>query len=188
MRIRLVTAGLVGLATCAAAFAQGSFNFDDIPGIEEEPIVRVDFNSAMINLFRQFLDGANPDPAAPTPFAGLRGIKLRVYDASQSGRELGEYIQDTAQMLEGQGWQSVMSVQDEGSNVRFMLQMTDEAVTGMTAMVMDGTEAIFINIDGPINAAELGLIMAQAGVGDRLDSIPAFPPATSPPAPANDGN
>ena len=194
MRIRMITAGFMGLATCSVAFAQGSFNFDDIPGIDQEPIVRVDINPTMIGFFKGMLEAAdpNPDPGTPSLFAGLRGIKLRVYSATNNSDEFSEFIQDTALSLEGQGWQSVMSVQDAGSSVRIHLKMTEDVVSGMTIMAMDGTETILMNIDGSISAAELGRLMMQFDVPEVIAAMPAFP-ATSPPpqndsAPVPDGN
>lgn len=186
MAIRKIAAGLAGLATCTAAMAQGSFNFDSIPGVDQEPIVAVDVNPVMIGFFRSMAAAANPD--APDVFSGLRSIKLRVYHAAGDTREFSTFIQDVAGRLEGQGWQRVAAVQDEGSNVQFHMQMTEQNVTGMTIMVMDGQEAIFINIDGSISAADLGRLIAQYQIPDVLGAIsPMAFPTPSQPA-ANDGD
>ena len=151
MAIRMIAAGLAGLATCTAAVAQNGFNFDDIPGIEQAPSIAVDVNPVMMGFFRSAAQAADPDAA--DVFAGLRSIKLRVYHADEDSREFSTFIQNVAGRLEGQGWQRLASVQDEGSNVQFHMQMTEELVTGMTIMVLDGQEAIFINIDGSISAS-----------------------------------
>jgi hypothetical protein len=188
MGIRKITAILVGLATCTAAVAQGSFNFDDIPGVDQAPLITLDVGPEMVAFFRNVSRGANP--GAADIFSGLRGIKLRVYDASETSREFSSFIQETARTLDAQGWLRVASVQDESSSVQFHLRMTEEDVSGMTVMVMDGTEAIFITIDGSINAVELGRIMAQYGMQDlmgSMPSMPAMPPRTNQPAPPNPG-
>jgi hypothetical protein len=186
MVISRITAGLAGLATCTAALAQGSFNFDSIPGIDQQPIVAVDVNPVMIGFFRTMAAAA--DPEAPDLFAGLRSIKLRVYHSSEAGREFSSFIQGVAGQLEGQGWQRVASVQGEGSNVQFHMQMTEEMVTGMTIMVLDGEEAIFMNIDGSISAADLGRLMAQYDIPGVMEAIGPMSMPTNPPPPGNDGN
>ena len=113
MAIRKIAAGLAGLATCTAAMAQGSFNFDEIPGVDQEPIVAVDVNPVMIGFFRSMAAAANPD--APDVFSGLRSIKLRVYHADADAREFSTFIQDVAGRLEGQGWQRLAAVQARSS-------------------------------------------------------------------------
>jgi hypothetical protein len=176
----------VGLATCTAALAQGSFNFDDIPGIDEAPAVSVDVNPVMLGFFRTMAAQASPE--TPDLFAGLRSIKLRVYDASTTGDEFSSFIQNTAGRLEAQGWQRLMAVQDEGSNMQFHLQMTEENVTGMTIMMLEESEAIFINIDGNISAAELGRLMNQLNIPEVIGAFPPMNfPSAPPPAP-KDGN
>ena len=80
------------------------------------------------------------------------------------------------------------SVQGEGSNVQFHAQLTEEVVNGMTIMVLDDVEAIFINIEGSISAADLGRLAQRYGISDLMGAIPAdsFPGPQTPPA--NDGN
>jgi hypothetical protein len=188
MGIRKITAGLLGLAACTAAVAQGSFNFDDIPGVHQDPIVSVDVNPIIIGFVRSMLTAAG-DPATAELLSGLRGIKLRVYHAAENSREFSSFIQGAGGRLEALGWQQVMSVQDEHSSVQWHLQMTEEAVSGMTVMVMDDTEAIFINIDGSINATDLGRIMAPfVNMPDVLGAMPEMPSPARPPAPASNGN
>ena len=186
MTIRRIAAGLAGLATCAAAMAQGSLNFDTIPGIDQQPSVTVDVTPTMIAFWRGMFDDA--DPATPDIFAGLRNIRLRVYDVTDSGRAFGTFIQDVAGRLEGQGWQRVASVMGEGSNVQLHMQMTEENVTGMTIMVLDGEEAIFMTIDGSISAADLGRLMRQLNIPEVMEAMgPMSFPESPPPAPG-EGN
>jgi hypothetical protein len=170
--------------------AQGGLNFDDIPGIDLLPSVSVDVNPVMMGFIRTMAEAA--DPNAPDMFAGLRSIKLRVYDAAENGTEFSRFIQNVAGQLEGQGWQRLMAVQDEGSNMQFHLQMTEENVTGMTIMVLEDSgpgeaEAIFIVLDGNVSAETLGRIIQRYNLQDVLGPLPAmnFP---SPQPAAADGN
>ena len=187
MAIRMITASIVGLATCTGAFAQGSFNFDDIPGIDHEPSISVDINPTMMGFLRGMAEAA--DPNAPDIFAGLRSIKLRVYHAGENGAAFSRFIENVGGQLEGQGWQRLMVVQDEGSNMQWHLQMTEENVTGMTIMILEeeAEEAIFINLDGNVSAATLGGIIQKYGLQDVIGPIPAIDPQSQPPA-AADGN
>jgi hypothetical protein len=81
---------------------------------------------------------------------------------------------------------AVVSAQDEGSKVRIHTQMTDQEISGMTVMVTDGSEAIFINIDGSISAEDLGRVMALLQVDDVLGSLTGLPAPRRAPANAGD--
>jgi hypothetical protein len=179
--IRTIIAGVFSLATCAGcngAVAQGGFNFDEIPGINQEPIVAVDVNSVAIGFVRAMAQEF--DPATADMLQGLRGIKLRVYHAAEDNLQFNNFIQNVGERLENSGWQRVMFVQDEAASVRIHMQMTEQAVSGMTVMVFDGTEAVYINIDGTINAADLGKIMAQFNMHGVLQSMPPLPQSSAP--------
>jgi hypothetical protein len=185
-RIRKITAGLVGVVACTGAIAQGSLNFDEIPGIDQQPIVRVDINSIAIGFLKEILRFA--DPATADMLEGLRGIKLRVYHAGNDEDEFSDFISTVATRLDGSGWQQIMAVQDAGANVSIHMQMTEDAVSGMTFMAFDGEEAVFINIDGTINAADLGQIMAGLNLPDVLGSMPPIPPSAGQRTPVNGDN
>lgn len=187
MAIRKIAAGFVGLATCTAGMAQGSFNWDDIPGIEQEPMVAVDVNPVMMGFIRNMVPEAGPE--ATDIFEGLRSIKLRVYQASENGAQFSSFIQNVAGQLEGQGWQRLMAVQDEGSNMQFHLQMTEENVTGMTIMIFaeEEEEAIFINLDGNVSAETLGRIIERYNLQDVIGPLPPMNFPSASPA-AADGN
>jgi hypothetical protein len=61
------------------------------------------------------------------------------------------------------------------------MQMTESHVSGLTLMAFDGAEAVFLNIDGTVSAADLGRVMAAFNQGDIFSGMPL--PST-PPAPA----
>jgi hypothetical protein len=52
--------------------------------------------------------------------------------------------------------------------VRVYVKMKDKLMTGMTVMVIDESEAVFINIAGSIDPAQLGRVARMVGVGDVL--------------------
>jgi hypothetical protein len=60
------------------------------------------------------------------------------------------------------------------------MHMTESDVSGLTLMAFDGAEAIFLNIDGSVSAADLGKVMAAFYQSDVFNGMPL--PSTSPPA------
>lgn len=171
--IRKIVCGCTVFVVSGAAVAQGAFNFDDIPGVDQEPAFVVDINPVLIGLIRGAMCN-NPDitdPGTCQMLGGLRSIKLRVYHNGDNLRQFNSFIDDVTEELQDTGWHPVVSSQGEDGRVRWYMQMSDEEISGMTIMVADGTEAFFMNIDGSITAEDLGRVMALPPVRDALASF-----------------
>jgi hypothetical protein len=181
--IRMIVAGVVvfGFATCADA--QGSFDFGDIPGIDQQPKVDINLSQMMIGFLSNLTRETDPDAA--DMLSGLHGVRLRVYENVKSPARFEGFIDDVTKKLEKDGWQRMVYVQDEDSKVRIHLQMTEQEVSGMTVMVFDHSEAIFINIVGSISAADLGKVLAALPpVGDVFGPLGLPMPKGLPPGSA----
>jgi HSP20 family molecular chaperone IbpA len=186
MWIRTIVSGSLVFVVSGFVAAQGLFDFDDIPGVDEEPAVAVDINPAMMEFIRGIAVAA--DPASADVLTGLRSMRLRVYHDGDNSRRFSNFMDEVTEELEDAGWLPVVAAQDEGSKVRIHMQMTGQEVSGMTVMVSDGSEAIFINIDGTVSAEDLGRVMAMMPVEDVLGSLrlPApVAPSAATPAPAD---
>lgn len=191
--IRTIVCGCTVFVVSGVAAAQGSFNFDDIPGIDQEPFISVDINPVVMRFIETTIRGT--DPAGADMLTGLRSLKLRVYqmgDAenerlnAENTRQINGFIDNVTQELEDSGWEGVVRTQDEGAKVRMFMRMTEDEISGMTVMASDGAEAIFINIDGTISAENLARVMSMLPVEDVLGSFPlppAAPPTDSRPTP-----
>jgi hypothetical protein len=175
--IRKIVCGCTVFVVSGVAAAQGAFDFDNIPGVDEQPAITVDINPMLVQLFRSAIAGADPEAAAI--LNGLRSIKLRVYSNGENNRQFNSFIDDVTEELQDSGWHAVVSAQDEGSKIRWYMQMTEQEISGMTIMAADGSEAIFMNIDGSISAEDLGRVMALPPVRDALGSFRMPPPATT---------
>lgn len=57
-----------------------------------------------------------------------------------------------------------------------------EQMVGMTFMILDSSDAVFIKIDGQIDPVQLGRVAAAMGLGDVLGGIFAGAPAGPQPA------
>lgn len=181
MLIRMIIAGTGALALATTAAAQGAFDFGDIPGVDGAPTVDVNLNQTMIGFARALVTESNPEAAEL--LAGLRGIRVRVYNSLDNTRQFNNFINDVTEELEDTGWQRVVFAEDGGSKVRMHMRMTEEAVSGLTVMVVDESEAIFLNIDGTITASDLGKLMAALPVQDVLGGLSLPAPGTLPPPP-----
>ena len=102
---------------------------------------------------------------------GLEGVRLRVYESVDDADAVNAFVDDAAGRLEREGWQRVVYVQEGGEKVRVYARTEGQQVNGLTLMVFDGMEAVFMNVAGRLDPEQLGRIAGAMGVGDVIGSL-----------------
>ena len=177
--LKWVVGGL--LAFSSGAHAQGYFPFDEIPGLDSEPTVQIDLDPQLMNMFGAAAKGA--DQEAASALEGITNVRVRVYEGISAGggeAELLKFVDDTSRTLEGDGWKSVVRVNEDGERVRIFVKPAAGGANagsfeGLTLMVVDtggGDEAVFINVAGAIRPEQLGRIAAQMGMDGMFSMVP----------------
>jgi hypothetical protein len=174
-RSALLLGGL--LAAASSASAQGDFLFGEIPGLDAEPTVEIDLNPVMMGLISEAAKGAEGEAAAA--LAGITNVRVRVYEGiSDDIQDVLKFVDDTSTRLERDGWHTVVRVREGGEHVRiFMRPGTDATISGLTVMVADSggsDEAVFINVAGTIQPAQLGRIAGAIGMDGMFDMVPGL--------------
>lgn len=176
----LLVGGLLALGSHANA--QGNFPFDDIPGLDSEPTVEIDLDSAMMNFFGAAAKGAQQGVASA--LEGVTNVRVRVYeDIGGAEANLVKFVDDTSRTLERDGWKSVVRVNEDGERVRIFMKLAAGGanagkIEGLTLMVVDtggSSEAVFINVAGLIQPEQLGRVAAQIGMPGMFDMVPGVP-------------
>ena len=75
----------------------------------------------------------------------------------------------TRKGLKSSGWEPVVQINEDDEQVLVYMKMEDGNMEGMTVMVVDDEEAVFVNIIGQLNPAELGKVMEGFDVDVDLD-------------------
>lgn len=182
MKTRITAIALIWALASGAAHAQaqgGYFDFTQVPGLGEHPQVQIDLGPEML----AFLRLATPDPAVSDAFTGLQNVRVLVYGKLEDPAAVFAFVEDSSGKLEGDGWQRIVYVEDEGSKVRIYAKLEGERMVGMTVMIVGDDEsddpsdepgdAVFINIAGDIDPAKLGQIANGVGVDGVLDGLEA---------------
>jgi hypothetical protein len=174
-----------GLFAAATASAQGDFLFAQIPGLTKEPTVQIDLNEAMIKLFAGAAQGADANAAAALD--GVTNLRVRVYEGIDAEiPDVMKFVNETTTKLEGDGWNSIVRVNDGDEQVRVYVKPGANAtIAGLTVMVTDGGgdggggEAVFINVAGVIQPENLARIAGMGMNGMFSGGIPGVSPNAS---------
>ena len=177
------------LAVSATAGAQGYFPFGEIPGLDVKPSVEINLNPAMLGFVREAAKGANVETASA--LAGITGVRVYVYeDIDHNMDEMLEFVDRTSTTLERDGWHPAVRINEDDEQVRvYVKPMAPDAanpggtIAGLTVMITDGGpsgEAVFINIAGVIQPAQLGQVAGAIGMGGIFNGIPVLVVPNSP--------
>jgi hypothetical protein len=171
MLLKGFSVGVLAVLVGSTAFAQEYFDFGRIRGVSGEPTVQVDLNPMLLSFAGNSTRGVDPQIAAL--LSSLDGVRVRVYNTIEDIDDVSGYINDTSEQLTRAGWQQIVSVQEDG-NIRIFIQADEQFVTGITGMIVDGSEAIFVNVVGSISSEQVGQLIARAGAGELLGALDGF--------------
>ncbi len=179
MNIRFVFALLLWLASPyalgqggSATTAPGYFNFESLFDADLKPKVQINLEEAMIGFLRAA--AAAKKPEAASVLDGITNVRVYVFEDldEKSTGEFRARIERAAGELEKKAWQRVVYVEDEGSKVRVYGLPAGAKMAGLTVMVSsDDAEAVFINIVGDIDPANLGRVAGALGVGGLIGDL-----------------
>lgn len=146
-----------------SALAQGSFDFSRVPGLAAEPAVQIDLPGEMLRFLADV--GRAADPRAADALDGIRGVRVLVYENLDDTASTLETIDEASRMLESEGWQRMVYVNDGDETVRMHVRLAEQGLVGMTVICSErGGEAAFINIDGEFDPVALGRIAQTIGM------------------------
>jgi len=168
MLIKRLIVTLLALGATGQTFAQGFFEFGDIPGVGE-PSVQIDLDPWLLSFVGEATQPQ--DPATAELLAGLDGVRVRVYQSLKDAGAVGGFIDTASRALETDGWKRMVYIQDGEQKVRIYVKQQESVLSGMTVMVVDATEAVFLNIAGAISPAQLGKVAAAMGLDDVVGAI-----------------
>lgn len=161
-----VAAGALSLGT--AAIAQDYFDFGRIPGLPDQPAVQVELTPGLLAFARETTRAT--DPVTADLLSSIDGIRVRVYKSPENADDVLKYIEEASSRLQRADWQPIVNVQDD-EQVRVYMKGDEEAITGLTAMILDDNSAVFVNVAGTIRPDQLAQLMQRAGDGKLMESL-----------------
>lgn len=145
----------------------GYVDFGELGEIFGEPTVQISVGESLLGLVGSL--SAKDDPQAAELFNRLNGVRVNVFENTAMPPEGVEYVKSVSQKLAGLGWESVVTVNSAEEQVRIFMKINGEKIDGITVMVVEDTEAVFVNVIGDISPAELEKVMDNFDVEFNSD-------------------
>jgi hypothetical protein len=135
----------------------GYVDFGELSSIFGEPTVQISIGESLLNMVGAL--SAEEDPEAAELFRKLKGVRVNVFESETMAEGAVDLVKDISAKLNDQGWESVVTVNSADEQVRIFMKISEDRVDGITVMAVEETEAVFVNVIGDINPAELERVM-----------------------------
>ena len=166
MKFKLLMMGLAAMLALPAMAQEdalkdfpGYVDFGELNSVFGEPTVQIAVGASLLGLVGSL--SASEDPEAAELFKRLNGVRVNVFETQQMADGAVDYVKDVSAQLSNLGWESVVTVNSADEQVRIFMKINNDMVQGITVMAVEENEAVFVNVIGSLNPAELGKVMGN---------------------------
>ncbi len=164
--------GLSLLASISQASPKGNFIFDDLSKDYGNPKVEINLSAALLGMVGTLAKVEEPEVGEL--LRKLEYIRVRVYNTGGDTQAAINSIAKHTQALRKDKWEVVVSVNEASDHVQIFSRSTDGLIDGLVLMaVSEGdTEAIFINIVGEIDPANIAKVTESFDISINGEATP----------------
>jgi hypothetical protein len=145
----------------------GYVDFGDLSVTYGEPKITINLGGTMLNFVGMMSSAESPETSEL--ISKLKGIRVQVYSMDENADAAKDQFGKTKSTLKSSGWEPIVQINEDDEQVLVYMKTSGDNMEGMTVMVVDEEEAVFVNIIGQLNPAELGRVMEKFDVGVDLD-------------------
>jgi len=145
----------------------GYVDFGDLSALYGEPKMIINLGGTMLSFVGMM--GSSESPETADMISKLKGVRVQMFDIDDNADAAKSQFKEVRGKLNASGWEPIVQVNDEDEQVLIYMKMEGQNMEGMTVMVVDDEEAVFINVIGQLNPAELGKVMNVLDVDVDLD-------------------
>ncbi len=145
----------------------GYVDFGDLSATYGEPKITINLGGTMLNFVGMMTSSESPETSEL--ISKLKGIRVQIYETDENVDAAREQYNKVKSQLKATGWEPIVQINEDDEQVLVYMKMGGGNMEGMTVMVVDGEEAVFVNIIGQLNPAELGKVMESFNVDLDLD-------------------
>jgi len=145
----------------------GYVDFGDLSSTYGEPKITINLGGTMLNFVGMMSSAESPETSEL--ISKLKGIRVQIYGMDEDASAAKNQFVKTKSGLKSSGWEPIVQINEDDEQVLVYMKMKDGNMEGMTVMVVDEEEAVFVNIIGQLNPAELGKVMESFDVNVDLE-------------------
>ncbi len=145
----------------------GYVDFGDLSATYGEPKLTINLGGTMLNFVGMMTSSESPETA--DLISKLKGIRVQIYTMDENADAAKDQFGKIKSSLKASGWEPIVQINEEDEQVLVYMKMDGGNMQGMTVMVVGDGEAVFVNIIGQLNPAELGKVMESFDVDLDLD-------------------
>lgn len=168
----LVLGGMMSLSVFAQTADMenmpGYVDFGSLNAIYGEPRVMINIGGPLMKLLSAAA-AASDDSEAAAMMQGLEGVRINIYDTAGNTEPALKQMNEAKAVLQAKQWQPIIQVKEEGEDVQMFSRLDGDVMQGMAIMVVNAEEAVFLNILGNIDPAQVGKVMEQLNMGVDVD-------------------
>jgi len=152
----LIISSVINAQTDDLKGLAGYVDFGDLSAVYGEPKVRINIGKQLLQFVSWAAEGVEDESAEL--FNKLDAVRVEVYDLNDNAGPAVDAINNVAKKLQPDNWEPIVTVNDGEDHVRIYTKLGDNVMNGLVVMVVDAQEAVFINIIGDIDPAQLGKV------------------------------
>jgi hypothetical protein len=153
------------LPACGLTASRSNDGFADLDSMgvrDVDQVMTLSIGPALLHFAASHIDD---DPEVRALLKGLDGVRIRIYEIDGDPARVASRIGTLSKRLQGDGWESVLSVREGTEVTHMLLRVVDDRICGMTVLVSDGdSEAVVINLMGDIKPEQFGEVMMALDV------------------------
>ena len=135
----------------------GYVDFGDLSMTYGEPKITINLGGTMLNFVGMMSSSESPETSEM--ISKLKGIRVQIFTLDENTDAARDQFGKTKSSLKSSGWEPIVQVNEDDEQVLVYMKMIEGHMEGMTVMVVDEEEAVFVNVIGQLNPAELGKVM-----------------------------
>ena len=135
----------------------GYVDFGDLSAAYGDPKITINLGGTMLGFVGMMSSSESPETSEM--ISKLKGIRVQIYTLDENTDAARDQFGKTKSSLKSSGWEPIVQVNEDDEQVLVYMKMIEGDMEGMTVMVVDEEEAVFVNIIGQLNPAELGKVM-----------------------------
>ena len=146
---------------------RGYVDFTNLDSVYGEPKVMVNLNKTMLG----FISKINmSDPEAAELISKLKAVRVQIYNMTGDDKPALDLIAKVSKDIQTKNWLPIVSVNEDDEKVRVFTKITDDIMDGLVVMVInnkeerEGREAVFINIVGEIDPAQINKVTESLNI------------------------